>query len=105
MGAGTINVKPEDLVVKASELQRKVSSIREKFATMTSLVEKTENYWIGEAGSFYREMYQDAIKEQETVLKRLEEHPKDLLEIAQRYSDKELQLEQLANELPGDVLR
>lgn len=105
MGAGTINVKPEDLVVKASELQRKVSSIREKFATMTSLVEKTEIYWLGEAGSFYREMYQDAIKEQETVLKRLEEHPKDLLEIAQRYSDKELQLEQLANELPGDVLR
>ena len=104
MGEGTISVKPEELVVKASELQRKVSSIREKFATMTSLVEKTESYWLGEAGSFYREMYQDAIKEQESVLKRLEEHPKDLLEIAQRYSDKELHLEQLANELPGDVL-
>ncbi|MBP3593862.1 MAG: WXG100 family type VII secretion target [Lachnospiraceae bacterium] len=104
MGEGTISVKPEELVVKASELQRKVSSIREKFSTMTSLVEKTESYWLGEAGSFYREMYQDAIKEQESVLKRLEEHPKDLLEIAQRYSDKELHLEQLANELPGDVL-
>ena len=103
MGEGTISVKPEELVVKASELQRKVSSIREKFSTMTSLVEKTESYWLGEAGSFYREMYQDAIKEQESVLKRLEEHPKDLLEIAQRYSDKELHLEQLANELPGDV--
>lgn len=104
MSAGTINVKPEDLVVKASELQRKVSSIQEKFTTLTSLVERTESYWIGEAGNFYREMYQDAIKEQEMVLKRLEEHPKDLLEIAQRYSDKELQLESLANELPGDVL-
>ena len=104
MGEGTISVKPEELVVKASELQRKVSSIREKFSTMTSLVEKTESYWLGEAGSFYREMYEDAIKEQESVLKRLEEHPKDLLEIAQRYSDKELHLEQLANELPGDVL-
>ena len=104
MGEGTISVKPEELVVKASELQRKVSSIREKFSTMTSLVEKTESYWLGEAGSFYREMYQDAIKEQESVLKRLEEQPKDLLEIAQRYSDKELHLEQLANELPGDVL-
>ena len=105
MSVEAIKVTPEELVAKASELHRKVRSIQEKFTALTSLIERTESYWIGEAGSFYREMYQDAIKEQEMVLKRLEEHPKDLLEIAQRYSNKELQLEQLANKLPGDVLK
>lgn len=104
MSATTINVKPEELVAKAAELQKKVSSIQEKFTTLTSLVEKTEGYWIGEAGNFHRELYQDAIKELETVMKRLSEHPNDLLVIAQRYSNTELRLEQLANELPGNVL-
>ncbi len=61
-------------------------------------------YWIGEAGEMHRNMYRDLEDDIEEILKRLGEHPVDLVAIAQKYSDVELKIQQEIQELPGDII-
>lgn len=100
----TLKVTPEILTEKSTELANKVNSMKTRFEELKKLVEKTKGYWIGEAGDMHRTMYQDMEGDIEEILKRLGEHPVDLVTIAQQYADVELKIQQDIQELPGDVI-
>lgn len=106
LSAGQVSFKvtPEILTEKSSEVAGKVTSMRQHFEELKAVVDKTSKYWIGEAGEMHRSMYRDLEDDIEEILKRLGEHPVDLVAIAQKYSDVELKIQQEIQELPGDII-
>lgn len=104
LGQVTLKVTPEVLTAKSTEVANKVNSMRRHFDDLKALIDKTSGYWIGEAGDKHRKMYQDLESDVEEILKRLGEHPVDLVTIAQKYSDVELKIEQEIQSLPSDVI-
>lgn len=103
-GQVMLKVTPEELVVKAQETIKNISKLKTGFANLESVIARTNGYWIGEAGDLHRKLYQDEKENIEQMFARLSEHPKDLEQIAKTYMDVEDAVEQLANELPGDII-
>ena len=106
LGVGSVNIKvtPQELVDKSAEVKDRVVKMRKQFEELKVLVDKTKSYWIGEGGDLNRKLYEDLQPEVEEILKRLEEHPSDLIKIAQKYSDVELKIQQEIEALPGDII-
>lgn len=102
---GTILVNTEGLVAKSVELRKKVNLLSTQFERMNTLMQKTEGYWLGEAGNFHRNMYNQSVENEKSLIKRLEEYSADLVQIAGNYSSTEKKLTQEAGALPGDVVQ
>lgn len=99
-----IRVSTEVLVDKAQQVSKCITDMNNIFGQMESIVNRTNYYWIGEAGDLHRKLY---IKQKDTIeemMRRLREHPRDLQAIAQNYVRAENETEGMANELPGDVI-
>jgi WXG100 family type VII secretion target len=100
----SLKVTPEILTSKSTEVANKVRTMTTHFEELKGLVDKTKGYWLGEAGDQHRQMYEDLVSDIEEILKRLGEHPVDLVTIAQKYSDVELKIQQDIAALPGDII-
>lgn len=84
-----LRVTPEILERKAEEFQGVVKEIQSHFERIQSVSAKTKGYWQGDAGDRDRESfasYQDDIS---FIVRRLEEHPTDLLSMAGIYRSAE----------------
>ena len=99
-----LKVTPDTLVTKSTEVSQKVEEMKRHFETLKTVVDKTKGYWLGEAGDMHRQMYHDLQDDIDEILKRLGEHPVDLLAIAQKYTDVELSIQREIMELPGDII-
>lgn len=105
LGTVELLVTPEVLNTKANEVENNVKNMRQRFETMKTLVEKSNSYWVGDAGDMHRKNYTDQVDKIEQILKRMSEHPADLRTIAQTYTTAELKIENtIVQALPGDVL-
>lgn len=99
-----LKVTPEQLLTKAETTKANISSLTASFERISSIIERTRNYWIGEAGDLHRKLYTDEKDQIQEMFARLSEHPADLEKIAKNYMDVEDNVEELAMELPGDVI-
>ena len=97
----TIRVRPEILIAKAGELKREVSGMEGDFNQIRELV---RNYWLGDAGEAHRHAFELDYEEIEKILRRLNEHPRDLESIALTYMGVEQEVKEVAGSLPGDVI-
>ena len=52
----------------------------------------------------HRKLYQEQKENVDEMMRRLKEHPQDLLTIAQNYVQTETSVEEIANQLSGDVI-
>ena len=104
--AGEVRIKVDSTVLrdKADAVRKSINLMEEQFMQLEQLVNKTSYYWIGEAGDMHRKTYKDQKQNIEDMLKRLKEHPADLVAIALNYEETEAQLQSLAAELPGDII-
>lgn len=100
----SLKVTPEILTSKSTEVANKVRSMTQHFQDLKEITEKTKGYWQGEAGDKHRKLYADLVPDIEEILKRLGEHPVDLVTIAQKYTDVELKIQQDIAALPSDVI-
>lgn len=103
-GSVELLVTPEQLNIKAGEVEKYVANMRTRFENMKTLVEKSSGYWVGEAGDRHRKNYDEQKEPIDTILRRLSEHPRDLRAIAQTYTAVELKAQEIAVDLPGNVL-
>lgn len=100
-----ILVTPEELSHQADEVEKRVENMKQRFDNLKRLVEKSKGYWIGDAGDMHRQNYVNQETNIDQVLRRLNEHPRDLRAIAQTYMTTERIVEEaIIQELPGDVL-
>lgn len=103
-GQVILKVTPEQLLTKAETTRNNISNLTAGFERIGSIIEKTKNYWIGDAGDLYRKIYIDEGEHIQEMFARLLEHPSDLEKIAKNYMDVEDAVEELAMELPGDII-
>lgn len=80
-----LRVTPEVLEQKAEEFSTILDGIRSSFDQILNISSRTKGYWQGEAGDQDRKGYASYEEEVQAVLKRLEEHPADLLSMAGIY--------------------
>ncbi|WP_432627720.1 WXG100 family type VII secretion target [Brotaphodocola sp.] len=104
-GSVELLVMPELLVQKADEVQKKVIDMKNCFDRMKTLVDRSKSYWVGEAGDQHRKNYSEQQQNISDMLRRWDEHPRDLNAIAQTYLTTEKNIQQvIVQELPGDLL-
>lgn len=103
-GDVTIKVTPEALYAKSQNIASILKKVEGNFGNMKVVMDKTGSYWIGEAGDAHREKYQEMIPETEEIIRRLQEHVRDLNEMAGIYQETEREVTEITELLPADVI-
>ncbi len=103
-GGISFKVKTEVLVEKSQEVSASIRKMAACFDDLERMINRTSYYWIGEAGEIHRRLYQEQKDHVDEMMKRLKEHPEDLLAIARNYVQTEQAAEAVADGLPGDAI-
>ena len=99
-----VSIATEQLRATARDIAVKVSGLKAVFEDMDMAVKRTEGYWIGEAAEAHREAYRRMSPEREAILAYLFGQADDLAAIAGIWEEKEEEVKELAQSLPGDVI-
>lgn len=100
----SLKVDPEVMRQKSVTVTFKINKMKKAFDELEATVNKTNNYWIGEAADAHREFFNTSKPEIEEMFKRLSEHSRELAEMAATYSNVEKEVTQLSENLPSDVI-
>lgn len=100
----TLLVEPDALRQKASTAEKKIQAMQTVFEEMEATVNRTNNYWIGEAGDVHREYFISKKPDIEEIFQRLTEHVRELNQMASVYSNAEKEVTELVQDLPADVI-
>lgn len=100
-----LKVKPEVLKAKAGEISSAIAQIEKELGDIGQTIEGTKKYWEGDASNMHQKHYKTFKDDIPKVVKRLKEHPTDLLKMARLYDDTEIQNQALAKMLPIDVIK
>lgn len=84
-----LRVTPEVLQQKSGEFTDIIKDIKAHLDRVESISAKTKGYWQGDAGTRDRESYASYKDDIQFIIRRLEEHPKDLLTMAGIYKEAE----------------
>ena len=103
-GDVVIKVGPEVLVEESQEVAASIRKMASCFEDLERIINRTNYYWIGEAGDMHRSLYQEQKENVDEMIRRLKEHPQDLLTIAQNYVQTEQAVEAVANRLSGNAI-
>ena len=100
----SLKVDPEVMRQKSVTVGNKIKQMKQAFDELEITVQKTNNYWIGEAADTHRDFFNASKPDIEEMLKRLLEHSRELAEMAATYSNVEREVTQLSEDLPSDVI-
>lgn len=103
-GGFEIKVEPSFLRERATEVQAIHKAMKAAFDQMNADVNSTSSYWRGDAGDANRKAYNDMKESIEVMLKRLEEHPVDLMKMAGVYTKSEADAEEVGRAQRGNVI-
>lgn len=104
IGSVTVKVTPEVLVTQAEEVRRLGKDMQNRFHNLQNTIERTRGYWIGDAGELHRKLYDEQKDNVNQMLRRLLEHPDDLLAISENYKAAERTNVESATVLSADVI-
>lgn len=99
-----VKVSPEVLVTQAEEVRRLAIDMRSRFEVLEDIMERTKGYWVGDAGELHRKLYKEQKDDVVQMLRRLLEHPDDLLMISENYRAAESKNVQTASVLDADII-
>lgn len=99
-----LRVTPEVLERKADEFSRIVSEIKGHFDQIEAISTRTKGYWQGEAGDKDRAGYASYKDDIAYIIRRLQEHPTDLLSMAGIYREAEKDVSSKNAELKTDQI-
>lgn len=103
---GDVQIKVNTAVLheKAQSVIKSIKNMEDSFEQLERIINRTLYYWIGEAGELHRSAYKKQKPEIEEIIRRLKEHPRDLMIIAQTYESAETMIRSISSELPGDII-
>lgn len=99
-----IRVAPEILAQRADAAERKIKDVRQRFEQIHQIVNRSQNYWEGNANQAHRREYQEYLDEIEKVLLHFEENVTDLRKIGGIYKAVETVTTETSHDLPRDVI-
>ncbi len=103
-GYGQLKVSPDVMKNQAQAIKGEIQKIETEWKRMEETIARSKYYWQGEASNIHQKSYQKVKTEVEEVIRRLNEHPADLFEMAGVYIKTENEAVQSANVLPDDVI-
>lgn len=99
-----LNTNPEIMLLKATSVQEKIRQMQMAFQELEVTINKTKQYWLGEAGDAHREYYNEKKEVVREIFARLSEDVTDLREMAMVYSGAEAEAKEISGDLPSDVI-
>lgn len=104
--AGQMQIKaaPKRMQLKAEEIRVRAVRIQADLSDMTRAIDRTQSYWNGEAADLHREQYREMKPRAEQMLSMLQEHTKDLRDIAALYTGAETNVSRTTQTLPKDAI-
>lgn len=100
----SLTVDPEIMYQKSVTVGEKITKMKKAFSDLETTVNKTNNYWLGEAADTHREYFNSAKPDIEEIFNRLSEHARELGEMAAVYANVEKEVIQISEDLPSDVI-
>lgn len=104
MAGITLKVSPGELKAKAEEIRGQIKSFETNWEQFAHLVQNSKSYWTGDAGDAHQKMFVQYKGDVERIIKRLGEHPDDLLKMAGLYEESEQRVVSTVQKLSGDVI-
>lgn len=104
MAGITLKVTPEEIKSKAQQIQGQIERFEAAWSNMAQLVGSSRGYWEGEAGNLHQKQFRLYQEDVERIVRRLKEHPVDLLKMAEIYEESESKVQEKIRELSGDVI-
>lgn len=99
-----IKVNIDELRNQMQAMNTEINKIEQAWRNMESSISRTKSYWEGDASYLHQKYYEEINGDVNQIIKRLKEHPKNLLRIVGVY-DKEEDEAVLLSSLPKDVIR
>lgn len=101
---GQIIVSTDQIRTQASLVKSEIDRMRTRFDRLKGLIDASSSYWIGDGGDAHREQYTGKLDWVEEMLKRYEEHVKDLEQMAGIYESTERAVTMFSELLPVSEL-
>lgn len=101
---GTLRVTPEQLEAAAGEFSEKGTTVGNLTSQMTQLVEGLTSVWEGEAATAYTTKFRQLDDDIQKMIRMVQEHSKDLNEMARVYREAESVSQEEIAGLAGDVI-
>lgn len=100
----TLKVSPSELKSKAEEIQNQINSFEIAWNRIVQLINNSKGYWVGDAGNAHQKQFEQYKNDVERIIKRLHEHPDDLLKMAGVYEESERRAVEKTQTLSGNVI-
>lgn len=101
---GILKVTPEKLMSTADEFQTTGGQVRNLTQEMISIIDGLRSSWEGDAATAYNTKFHQLDDDMERMHRMIEEHVKDLNEMARQYQTAESANVDTSNTLRGDVI-
>ena len=99
-----IKVSPETMLNQAERIKGSVNNIEKLFASIDGRVYGSQTYWEGSASNTHITKYNKIHENCRDIIRRLSEHPNDLMKMAGLYQNTETQAKESAGSLAGNIL-
>lgn len=99
-----LKVSPEELKRRAAQIESQIASIEKKWNSIYEIAGASRYYWEGEAADYGRKLLEETRQDAQTAIKRLKEHPGNLLKMAGVYIEAEAKAAELINSLPDNAI-
>ncbi|MDO4555391.1 MAG: WXG100 family type VII secretion target [Lachnospiraceae bacterium] len=99
-----LKVTPDRLKEKSQEITNQINRFESYWKQLSQLVKNSKSYWVGDASNSHQKQLSDYTTDVERIIKRLREHPEELLEMAEIYEEAEEKAQSIASALPDDVI-
>ena len=104
MNGITLKVSPDVLKSKAQEIESEINRIQSYWKQISKMILNSRSYWAGEASEEHQKYRVDVEDDMQVIFKRLREHPRDLLSMADIYISTEQEVIEEVSVLPDDVI-
>lgn len=100
-----LKVSTDTLQRKAEEIQEQIVQVEIDLDEYRRIIEIKKNYWKGEASKIHQNYFKSFQEDLPAIIKRLKEHPIDLMKMAGIYQEAETQAMEISMALPEDIIK
>lgn len=102
---GILKVTPAELKNASAEFGAKSGEIKGLTGEMMNLVNGLNSVWQGEAATAFSNKFKELQDDMDKIYKMIQEHSKDLMDMATKYETAEKENDQEAQALKGDAIQ
>lgn len=100
-----LKVNTEQIKKQATLVSDEIRETERMWRMIQRKFESSQKYWVGEASKKHQQYIKKATVEVDHLLKRMKEHPVELLKVAGVYDKAEKSARSMSGKLPNDVIK